>query len=125
MYRSLSIAIAAAMAVVFASHASAQAVVQGGGAGTRYAYSQNSESLMYLLYYPQFQKEIEIVDDQKAELQKIQTDMQAKMTEAYKTMGDQQAGGDPLQRQQKYIELYNTLAKLSFIYIFESTRLLS
>ena len=112
MSRFVPFAFVAAITVVLVSPAAAQVAVQGGGAGgARYTYSQNSQSLMYLLYYPQFQKEIEIVDDQKAELQKIQTDMQAKMTEAYKTMGDQQAGGDPLQRQQKYIELYNTLAK--------------
>ena len=111
MPRSLSLAAIAAMALLCVSQASAQVVVQGGGAGgARYTYSQNSQSLMYLLYYPQMQKEIEIVDDQKAELQKIQTEMQAKMTEAYKTMNDQQ-GGDALARQQKYMELYQTLGK--------------
>ena len=91
MLRSISLAFAAAMAFTFVSQSSAQMVVQAGGTGgARYTYSQTGQSL---LYYPQLQKEIEIVDDQKAELQKIQTDMQAKMTEAYKTMNDQQAGG--------------------------------
>ena len=103
MFRPFSLAFAAAMALLFVSQASGQAVVQGGGAGgARVAYSQNSQSLMYLLYYPQFQKEIEISDEQKTELQKIQADMQTKMTESYKTLNEKQEG-DALQRQQKYM----------------------
>jgi len=113
MFRPFSLAFAAAMALLFVSQASGQAVVQGGGAGgARVAYSQNSQSLMYLLYYPQFQKEIEISDEQKTELQKIQADMQTKMTESYKTLNEKQEG-DALQRQQKYMELYQTIGKES------------
>lgn len=112
MFRSFYLALVAAMALVIATPASAQVVVQAGGAGggARANYP-SGQSLMYLLYYPQLQKEIEIIDDQKAELQKIQAESQAKMTEAYKTMNDQAAGGDALQRQQKYMELYQTLGK--------------
>ena len=111
MLRPISLAAATALALIFVSPVSAQAVAQGGGAGgARYSYSTTGQSLMYLLYYPQLQKEIEIVDDQKTELQKIQAEMQAKMMESYKTMNDQQ-GGDALTRQQKYMELYQTLGK--------------
>lgn len=111
MARLLSLAAIVIAAIIFASLASAQVAVQGGGAGgARYAYSQNSQSLMYLLYYPQFQKEIEIVDDQKAELQKIQQEMQAKMTEGYKAL-NAKADGDAEALQQKYMELYQTLGK--------------
>ena len=111
MVRSCSFALMAAMALVFATQASAQVVVQPGGAGggTRAVYP-TGQSLMYLLYYPQLQKEIDIVDDQKAELQKIQSEMQAKMTESYKTLNEKQ-DGDQLQRQQKYMELYQSLGK--------------
>lgn len=110
MFRAFSLALVAAMALVLATQASAQVVVKGGtGGGTR-AYYPSGQSLMYLLYYPQFQKEIEIVDDQKAELQKIQAESTAKMTEAYKAFNNQQEG-DQQQRQQKYMELYQSLAK--------------
>lgn len=112
MLRSFSLSFVAATALVIASSASAQVVVQAGGAagGARYSYSTTGQSLMYLLYYPSLQKEIEIVDDQKAELQKIQSEMQAKMTEAYKTLNANQEG-DALARQQKYMELYQSLGK--------------
>lgn len=110
MLRSFSFILALMVALVFGSRASAQVVVKGGtGGGTR-AYYPSGQSLMYLLYYPQFQKEIEIVDDQKAELQKIQAESTAKMTEAYKAFNNQQEG-DQQQRQQKYMELYQSLAK--------------
>ncbi len=110
MFRAFLLALVAAMALVLATQASAQVVVKGGtGGGTR-AYYPSGQSLMYLLYYPQFQKEIEIVDDQKAELQKIQAESTAKMTEAYKAFNNQQEG-DQQQRQQKYMELYQSLAK--------------
>ncbi|MCE9527220.1 MAG: hypothetical protein K8R36_14330 [Planctomycetales bacterium] len=70
---------AVAMALVLATQASAQVVVQAGGTGgagggTRAVYP-TGQSLMYLLYYPQLQKEIDLVDDQKAELQKIQSEI--------------------------------------------------
>jgi hypothetical protein len=110
MLRSFSFILAAVMALVFASQASAQVVVKGGAGGGTRAYYPSGQSLMYLLYYPQFQKEIEIVDDQKAELQKIQAESTAKMTEAYKAFNNQQEG-DQQQRQQKYMELYQSLAK--------------
>jgi hypothetical protein len=114
MVRVISLALVAAMALVFVTQASAQVVVQTGGAGGAAggvrAYYPTGQSLMYLLYYPQLQKEIDIVDDQKAELQKIQSEMQAKMTEAYKAMNNQQ-DGDALQRQQKYMELYQSMGK--------------
>lgn len=110
MFRSFSLALVAAMALVLATQASAQVVVKGGAGGGTRAYYPSGQSLMYLLYYPQFQKEIEIVDDQKAELQKIQAESTAKMTEAYKAFNNQQEG-DQQQRQQKYMELYQSLAK--------------
>lgn len=110
MFRSFSLALVAAMALVLATQASAQVVVKGGAGGGTRAYYPSGQSLMYLLYYPQFQKEIEIVDDQKAELQKIQAESTAKMTEAYKAFNNQQ-DGDQQQRQQKYMELYQSLAK--------------
>ncbi|MFN0020424.1 MAG: hypothetical protein ACKVP0_19380 [Pirellulaceae bacterium] len=111
MLRSSLFAFVAAIALVFATQVSAQVAVQGGGAGgARYGYSQSSQSLMYLLYYPQLQKEIDMVEDQKAELQKIQTESQTKMTEAYKTMSEKQES-DPQVRQQKYMELYQSLTK--------------
>ena len=110
MFRSLTFAFVAAMALVFVTRISAQVVVQGGGTGGTRAVYSTGQSLMYLLYYPQLQKEIELVEDQKAELQKIQSESQVKMTEAYKTLNANQEG-DPLVRQQKYMELYQTLGK--------------
>ena len=108
MLRSLSLLLAAFLTLVPAYPAPAQAVVQGGGGGTRARYS-TGQSLTWLLYNPQLQKEIEIVDDQKAELEKIQKEMAAKTTEAYKSLGDQ--AGDPLERQKKYMEVYQKLGR--------------
>ncbi|MBC7853175.1 MAG: hypothetical protein IAF94_07045 [Pirellulaceae bacterium] len=111
MFRPTSLAFVAALALVCASQASAQVVVQGGGAaGGARGYYPNSQPLMYLLYYPQMQKEIEIIDDQKVELEKIQKEMQAKMSEAYKTFGDAKIE-DPQERQKKYMEIYQDISK--------------
>ncbi len=112
MLRPFTLALVAALAIVCVASASAQVVVQGGGGayGGMRGYSPSSQSLMYLLYYPQLQKEIEIIDEQKAELQKIQSEMTAKMTEAYKTLGDTKIE-DQQERQKKYTEIYQELGK--------------
>ena len=112
MLRPFTFAFAAAMALGLVSQASAQVAVQGGGGagwGAR-GYSPASQSMTYLLYYPQLQKEIEIIDEQKAELEKIQKEMQAKTSEAYKTLAETKAE-DPQERQKKYMELYQDLGK--------------
>ena len=112
MFRPISFAFVAAMAMICVLSASAPVVVQGGGGayGGMQGYSPSGQSLMYLLYYPQLQKEIEIIDDQKAELEKIQKEMQTKMSEAYITLGDTKIE-DPQERQKKYMEIYQELGK--------------
>lgn len=113
MFRPLTLALAVNLVFGLASQASAQVPVQAGGSGgggARAVYPYGGQSLSYMLYYPQIQKEIEIIDDQKAELQKIQSYMSTRMSEAYKTLSVP-PDGDPQERQKKYMEVYQTIAK--------------
>ena len=110
MFRSISLALVAPLTLACASQASAQVAVQGGGRGTRAVAPYGGQSVLYMLYNPQIQKEIEIVDDQKAELQKIQTEMSAKMSEAYQKMAIPQ-DADPEEQQKKYMEIYQSIGK--------------
>lgn len=110
MDRPLTFAIALTWTIAVVCHASAQVAVQTGGGGARAAYPYGGQSLAFVLHYPQIQKEIEIIDGQKAELQRIQAEMSAKTSEAYKKL-TVPLDGDPQERQKKYLEIYQAIAQ--------------
>lgn len=62
---------------------------------------------LYLLLTPQMQKELEIVPEQREQLEKIRTKSQAELTESYKKLQDVPAE----ERQAKYMQLYRELGE--------------
>ncbi|HTN75834.1 MAG TPA: hypothetical protein VL096_11330 [Pirellulaceae bacterium] len=60
---------------------------------------------LYLLLTPQMQKELEIIPEQREQLEKIRTTSQTRMTEGYKKLQDVPVE----ERQAKYMELYREL----------------
>jgi hypothetical protein len=74
-------------------------------AGTRPVQSAPQAQSISWLMMPQLQKELEIVPEQKEQLQKINSQSQARMTEAYKKLQDVPVE----ERQSKYYELLREL----------------
>lgn len=62
---------------------------------------------LYLLLTPQLQKELEIVPEQREQLEKIRTKSQTQLTESYKKLQEVPAE----ERQAKYMELYRELGE--------------
>jgi SpoVK/Ycf46/Vps4 family AAA+-type ATPase len=59
------------------------------------------QTLSWLLY-PQIQGELDLVPDQKAAIDKIRNEMNAKLQESYKELN----AVDPAERQKKYYDMY-------------------
>lgn len=115
MFRSflpIAICIGFACQIVLVAAAQAQVVVRqpAGGAAQMQYYNPLGQSLQWALY-PQMQKELDIVPEQKTELEKIQKEAMAKTQELYKLLSERDPKIDQAERYAKYNEQAKVLGE--------------
>lgn len=80
---------------------------QGAGAPAAYQYANPMGQSLGWMYMPQIQKELEVLPEQRDELDKLRTDVNTKVNELYKSLSE----GDPAERQKKYYEASKELGE--------------
>ena len=106
MHRSTSLALVAG--VVLALLVPQVALAQAGAARpASYPYYSTAGQSFHWLFYPQIQKELEVVPEQLEKLTKIRTEMNQKRSELYKSFRELV----PAERQKKYREAYEELGE--------------